>query len=134
MDRVFLDANILFSAAYGLSTLDQLWELSKQGKCILLASGYVIEEAKRNLTTEDQIERLGSYVARMETVPEVDPTIPFTIDLPEKDRPVLMAAAAAKADYLLTGDRRHFGRYFGQVVLGAKILMVRDYILSVTRP
>jgi len=44
-----------------------------------------------------------------------------------------MAAVCAKADYLSTGDRRHFGRYFGQVVLGVKVPMVRDYILSATR-
>ena len=132
MDRVFLDANVLFSAAYGLSTLDQLWNLSGQGRCTLIASGYVIEEARRNLTTESQLNRLESYLDRMEVVSEADPTIECNVDLPEKDRPVLMAAASSKADYLLTGDIRHFGRYFGQMVLGVKVLMVRDYILSTT--
>ncbi len=129
MDRTFLDANILFSAAYGLSTMDQLWDLSRQGKCILIASEYVIEEAKRNLATENQTDRLGSYMERIEIVPEADPTIVCTADLPEKDQPVLMAAVSANADYLLTGDMRHVGRYFGQIVLGVRVLMVRDYIL-----
>ena len=47
MDRVFLDANILFSAAYRReSGLKQLWRISETQ---LLTSGYAVEEARRNL-------------------------------------------------------------------------------------
>lgn len=128
MDRVFLDANILFSAAYGLSSLDRLWGLSKEGKCVLIASNYVIEEARRNLAYKSQISRLESYSAEMQIVPEADPSLKCPLKLPDNDKPVLMAAVSAKADYLLTGDIRHFGKYFGQAVMGVKILMARDYI------
>ena len=51
MDRVFLDANVLYSAAYlefsdlgRLCTLDDL--------LLLLSSDYAIEEARRNLAMD----------------------------------------------------------------------------------
>lgn len=130
MDRVFLDANILFSAAYGLSTLDRLWGLSKEKKCILIVSQYVIEEARRNLTTKKQLRKLESYLIGMEIAQEADPNMDCPMALPDKDKPVLMAAVSAKADYLLTGDIRHFGKYFGKEIMGVKILRVRDYFIS----
>ena len=53
--------------------------------------------------------------------------LPSTINLPDKDVPILMAALDATADYLLTGDKEHFGPYFGKVVEGITILRPRDY-------
>jgi len=128
-DRVFLDANILFSVAYGSPGLNRLWELAQKGSCVLLASKYVIEEAKRNLSAAEQLQKLDEYLSTVQIVPEVDPTITCPIDLPDKDRPVLMAAVSAKADYLVTGDVTHFGKYFGQTIMGVRICRVRDYIL-----
>ncbi len=127
VDRIFLDANILFSVAYGSSGLDRLWELAGKKRCYLLASSYVIEEAKRNLFDPNQIRRLEDYLSTVQIVPEVDLTIPCPIDLPEKDRPVLLAAISTRAQYLLAGDTLHFGKYFGQTVNGAKICRPRDY-------
>ncbi len=42
------------------------------------------------------------------------PEIPCPLDLPEKDRPVLLAAISVRADYLLTGDTLHFGKHFAR--------------------
>ena len=59
MDRIFLDANVLFSAAYrpdaGLARLARLWRLEGVE---LITSAYAAEEAKLNLTEEDQRARL----------------------------------------------------------------------------
>ena len=50
MDRVFLDANVLFSAAYLESSgLARLWQLADAE---LLSSDYAIEEARRNLALD----------------------------------------------------------------------------------
>ncbi len=127
-DKIFLDANILFSVAYGSSTLDYLWEISKKGHCLLLASNYVIEEARRNLTTKEQLKKLDVCLADVQVVLEADPALPCPIDLPDKDRPVLMAAITAKADYFITGDIKHFENHFGKKVIGIKICMARDYL------
>jgi predicted nucleic acid-binding protein len=130
IDRVFLDANILFSVAYGSPNLKRLWKWAKEGHCLLLASQYVIEEAKRNLAETSQFKRLQSCISRLRVIPEVDPQIPCPIDLPEKDQPVLLSAISARADYLLTGDSTHFGRYFGQTIHGVKIWRPSDYFAA----
>jgi uncharacterized protein len=127
-DRIFLDANILFSLAWGSPSLGLLWEWAEKRKCILLASQYVIEEARRNLVGPEQIQKLESSLPLLQIVSEVDPLIPCPIDLPEKDQPVFMAAISIKADYFLTGDITHFGKYFGKSISGVKILRPRDYL------
>ncbi len=41
--------------------------------------------------------------------------------LPEKDRPVLAAATRSRCDALVTGDRTHFGRFYGKTLGGVAI-------------
>ena len=130
VDRIFLDANILFSAAYGSPGLNRLWELARQKRCLLFASHFVVEEATRNLSHPEQKKRLEDSLSEVQIVPEVDPTLPCPIHLPEKDRPVIMAAISIEADYLMTGDSAHFGKYFGQMVSGVKICRPRDYLVK----
>jgi len=129
-DKIFLDANILFSVAYGSSSLDRLWDLSKKGVCVLLASNYVIEEARRNLTTKEQLKKLDACLVDVQVVLEADPALPCPVNLPEKDRPVLISAISAKVNYFLTGDIVHFGKHFGKTIMGVKICMARDYLQS----
>ena len=128
-DRIFLDANILFSIAYGSPGLNRLWELAQKKHCELFASDYVVEEAKRNLLSSEHLRKLEAFLSMVQLVPDVDPSIPCPIELPEKDHPVLLAAISIKADYLLTGDSIHFGKYFRQTVRGIKICLPRDYLL-----
>ena len=133
VDRVFLDANILFSVAYGSPGLERLWERAQKGLCELFASRYVVEVAQRNLKYPDQVNKLKSYLANVQIVLEAAPNLSCPIDLPGKDRPVFMAAVFARADYLITGDMIHFGKYFGRTVSGVKICTARDYLHS-SRP
>jgi len=133
-DRGFLDANILFSVAYESPGLDRLWERAKKGHCVLLASRYVIEEAKRNLNTPEQLNNLKACLSDVQIVLEANQSIACPIDLPPKDIPVLMAAIFARADYLITGDMVHFGKYFGRSIMDVRIMMARDYVLSKTKP
>jgi predicted nucleic acid-binding protein len=55
-------------------------------------------------------------------------TVPRGITLPEKDEPILLAAMEARADYLLTGDFQHFGRYFGKKIEGILIATPAQYL------
>jgi len=132
VDRVFLDANILYSAGYkDTSALRKLWELTEVE---LLTSFYAVDEAHRNLAIDKpgQIESLEQLIGTMTVV--ADPAeafaLPDGIDLVEKDRPILLAAIVARATHVLTGDKDHFGKYFGQTVAGGLILRPRDYLAS----
>jgi hypothetical protein len=64
MDRLFLDANILFSAAYraGAGLLD-LWKLKNVTLC---SSHYALEEARINLSADVQKERLTRLATVLE--------------------------------------------------------------------
>lgn len=122
MDRVFLDANVLFSAAYRSdSPLANLWKLKK---ITLVSSAYAIQEANINLETNEQRKRLDRLIKSLEILNEIpDVKLPDGIALPDKDRPILQAALATNCTHLLAGDLRHFGAYFGQSV--GKILNLR---------
>ena len=127
-DKIFLDANVLFSKSYGSPGLHQLWRLVREGSCLLFTSEYAVEETRRNLDDPDQLEKLETSLSEVVIISEVDPNLPCPINLPDKDRPVLMASIAMNADYLITGDTKHFGKYFEQTIGGVTICRVRDYL------
>ena len=129
MDRVFLDANVLFSAAYRPdSRLVRLWSLKNVR---LLTSGYALREALSNMNTAAQQKRLKILVKNVEIMEQIMETpLPPGINLPEKDRPILQAAIAMQATHLLTGDIRHFGALFGKTIQNVKILLPADYFTS----
>ena len=127
MDLVFLDASVLYSAAYRPdSKLLRLWGIKN---IQLLTSAYAADEAQRNLAEEAQRKTLTKLLESMKVAasgPAGD--LPRGIDLPAKDAPILLAAIQAKATHLLTGDKRHFGRYFGRTIEGVMILPPADYL------
>ena len=127
--KVFLDANVLYSAPYlAGSKLADLWNLSATE---IVTSFYAVEEARRNLAS-DRPEALVRFEALLRTtrvVPEAeDEVLPGSIELDPKDRPILFAAMSARADYLLTGDRTHFGKLYGSRVGSVRILPPADYL------
>ncbi len=129
MDRVFLDANVLFSAAYReRSGLRRLWELEGVQ---LVTSGYAAAEAQRNLPEGEPRVRLEALLADVEVGTEaLELPLPAGVNLPAKDRPILLAAVHARATHLLTGDVTHFSPYFGQTIQGVRILRPAEYLRS----
>lgn len=132
LTRVFLDANVLFSAAYRIDApLIRLWTTEH---VIVITSAYAAAEASRNLPDETQRTRLNLLLARtaMRDVHNV-PDLPEHIVLPEKDRPILQAAIAARAVFLLTGDRTHFGPYYERTIEGVTILPPATFFARIGR-
>ncbi|MBI4529617.1 MAG: DNA-binding protein [Deltaproteobacteria bacterium] len=126
MDRLFLDANVLFSAAYRPDArVRELWRLKG---IKLVTSLYAVEEARRNLDRPEQREKLEELIGRMEVLTSSPGERRLTIDLPQKDRPILLGAIESKGSHLITGDFTHFGRYFGKTVEGVLILTPSDYL------
>lgn len=58
----------------------------------------------------------------------VDSDLPSGIVLPVKDRPILLSAVAAGATHLLTGDVKHFGRYYRQTIAGVLVLAPAEFL------
>ncbi|ODU35163.1 MAG: hypothetical protein ABS92_15660 [Thiobacillus sp. SCN 63-374] len=109
--RLFLDANILFTAAHnpkGKAAL--VIELGQAGLWQLVTSAYALEEARRNLALKfpDGLERLDALAQGLRMSPDAAAR-DCPAGLPDKDRPIYRAAHACRADVLLTGDLRDFG-------------------------
>jgi len=124
---IFLDANILFSAALSGSRMHAfLGMLFEQATC--LTNAYAIEEAKRNLELKfpDATHRLDSLVKKCKLISAV--VTDLKVVLPAKDIPILGGAIAGEATHLLTGDERDFGVYFGKKIQGVKIVSPRMLI------
>ncbi len=131
MDRLFLDANVLFSSAYREDPgVQRLWALRN---VTLVTSEYAVNEARRNLAGTEQLNRLDRLLGPMEVGPSrtLDPVLRGEIELRDKDWPILGGAVAAEATHLITGDLRDFGPFMGQVVLGVLILTPAQYLKSV---
>ena len=134
--RPFLDANVLLGAAWTpAARLRRLWDLAG---VTLVTGGTTAAEAVRNAINKrpadpERLGRLAGLLMRCERVADArDDGRPLAAtlagwpaaapELPDKDRPVLLAAAACGATHLLTGDKQHFGPLFGHRVGGVLVL------------
>lgn len=116
MMRVFLDANVLFTAAHnpkGKASL--IIESETDGHYLLFTSDAAIEESKRNLAIKypDCLSRLDDLLSRFTSF-IADLSAPFPKGLPPKDAVSFQAAVACQATHFLTGDHRHFGPFMNQ--------------------
>lgn len=133
IQSLFLDANIIFSAAYKDGLSRALFRFGKAEKVKLITSDWVLEEAKRNLQIKCDkslpfFNREILPILRIES-PDISHWI-CLVKLHEKDRPVLGAAVVLKAAYMITGDARHFRHLFGKTVQGVTITNPRNYFQS----
>lgn len=123
--RIFLDANILFSAAKSPGAIQRLLTLLLEARHECWVDEYVLTEARRNLELKapNGLAVLERLLKRLRVAPlrprgaELDAGEP----LPEKDRPILAAAIHLACDALVTGDRTHFGPLYGRSIRGVTI-------------
>ena len=137
MTRLFLDANVLFTAAHnpdGKASL--VVALAKAGHWEIATSAYCVSEARHNLERK--------YPARLDALDEILSVARLVADvgeahcpiaLPEKDRPVFASALRCGADRFLTGDRRHFGRFMNrpEKTNGLIVQTVANFLEEITR-
>ena len=130
--RVFLDANVLFTAAHnprGKAAL--VIDLGRQGQWELFSSAYALEEARRNLAWKypeslDALRELAQTVRLVrQAVGGASPP-----GLARKDWPIFQAAATCEATHLLTGDLKDFGPLMNrpEETSGIRIQTVSDFL------
>ena len=130
--KVFLDANIIFSAAATDGAIRSLLGLIEDAGHECWADAFVVEEARRNIEAKspDATVGLEGLIKRLQLV-EAGRQIPPSADfgkLPDKDRPVLEAAVRAGCQLLVTGDRTHFGAFYGRTLAGVAIHSPRSLL------
>ena len=134
MSRLFLDANVLFTAAHnphGKAAF--LIALAAEGYWEVVTSPLAVEEAQRNLARKypSCLSRFADLLARITQVPP-GAGVHCPIPLPAKDRPILEAAIGCVATHLLTGDIKDFGPYMHKpdVCAGVMIQTVAHFLDS----
>ncbi len=86
-------------------------------------SRYGIDEVRRNIVSAQQRERFEALLDKTLIVSDWPPEmVPETVVLVAKDRPILAAAIYASMDYLVTGDKHHFGDLYGKTVGNVTIM------------
>jgi len=136
--RVFLDANVLFSAAQSIDGRARgLFTLAENKHCALVSSEHAIGEARRNLMMKafSAVKDFEDLLEHVQVVGEGGPGLLAWAagqGLPANDAPILSAAAGAGADLLVTGDRRHFGHLFGLTTGGIRVVTLRDALRLVS--
>jgi predicted nucleic acid-binding protein len=135
--KLFLDANVIFTAAYSAQGLSRgLFRLAAAGKRALCTSAFACEEAVRNIQKKvpDKLADMTTLVQQMDILPEPHPQWVIRAErlpLAGKDAPVIAAALQGKVDIFVTGDRRDFGHLLGRVLEGVKILTPADALAAV---
>jgi predicted nucleic acid-binding protein len=125
--RIFLDANILFSASKSTGSMSRFLDECLKKKHVLVADNYVWSEAEKNLSAKfpEGLDQLTTLKKRC-TIVNIPKNSASYNDvnplLPEKDLPVLISAIEVGCDVLVTGDKKHFGPLYGHVIHGVRIL------------
>jgi|SRR3989344_1559649 len=113
MNRVFVDASVLFPAAYSeKGAARELIQLGIREKVALLVSDLVLVETERNLTGKAS-GKLAAYQALIKTVDFIMVDEPTKAEVvaayaytPLKDAPIVAAAIKGNAEYLVTYDKK----------------------------
>ena len=142
MLQVFLDANVYFAGSAsptGGSAL--ILQLILKGRIEATASRLVLREAERNLRSKRPPKDLKAFhqflkhaKLRIIRTPPETAWKPYEGIIHPKDVPVLAAAMASKAAYLVTLDRRHFlTKTVSDKVPGLVILTPEDFLRELVR-
>ena len=134
--RIFLDANVLFSAAQSAGAIRELIRALQADGHALVTDEYVATEARRNIAGKAKADcqtYLQNLLSQIEISAAHFPANGHAVVqwLPEKDSPVLMAAIALRCDALVTGDRTHFGVGYGQTFDGVTIYAPAQLAMAV---
>ncbi len=135
--RIFLDANVLFSAARADGVIRGLLSELQTRKHLLVVGQLVVVEARRNLERKANpaaVAFLELLLQSMDSLNAAPRMVAADFDwLVEKDRHVLRAAIHMRCDVLMSGDFAHFGAGCGRTFDGVKILsprMTAELLLS----
>jgi predicted nucleic acid-binding protein len=123
--KIFLDANIIFSASQLQSPSWHLLDRLSRNATLIIHPA-VWDEAERNLLRKRPTWFAGLDYWRERIIQSTVIGPCPDAGLPPKDAPVLAAAIASRADRLLTGDLKHFGHLYGKTIEGVLVVSPRS--------
>lgn len=138
--RLFLDSNVVLSGLLSDRGAPRIiLDLLSLGLPFLMGSTgqYNLMEIERNLKKRMPgiIPVYKRYLPRLNLIvvpmPKQEALREFFEKIADKDIPVLVSAIKAKADFLITGDRRHFEKLKGVEKYQLKIVTPSEFIDSI---
>lgn len=131
---LFCDTSVLVAACGSASGASRfLFEQATSHGWRLVASPWCIEELERNL---HKLPSAAAQVWEKQIQPQLE-IVPNALTLDKllvfpksKDRPVLLAALAARVDVLLTLDRADFQESIGSSVYGMAIKSPGEFLMG----
>ncbi|GJL52126.1 MAG: hypothetical protein NPIRA01_33530 [Nitrospirales bacterium] len=121
MIRVFLDANVLFSASNIGGNIFRLVHLLIERE-EAVTSDFAAEEARRNVQLKRQpwAENLNALLRQVRVVPSIQFDLP--VKLSDKDQPILCTAIRYGCQYLVTGDKQDLGHLYDHRIEGVTVI------------
>ncbi len=109
--RVVLDTNVIISAVHFGGPPEELLLLANQGDIELFISAFILEETARVLEEKllwekRRIRRLTDALREVASIIEPESGLNVVAG-DDSDNRILACAVDAKADFLVTGDKRH---------------------------
>jgi predicted nucleic acid-binding protein len=132
--RLFLDTSVLLAASGSANGASRfVVREAKAHEWRLVSSDYCEEETRRNLSKVGS-SAAGAWARQIAPNVRLVRTI-VTLDKPlvfpkAKDRPVVITALAARADWLLTLDERDFHSKLGGEVYGMRIATPGEFLMT----
>jgi len=122
--RVFLDANVLFSAADVLSRTSEILKALVQLNHEAVTNTHAWGEVLRNISAKrpQALAGLKKISRQLEILDTFTPPLPLDIVCAEKDVPILAGAIDAQCTHLWTGDKAHLGQYYGRRIQGVMVV------------
>ena len=111
--KVFLDSNVVFSAAYSekeKSSSYIFFELQNLNIIKIYISNLVKFESVHNIKIKkpEKLDFLNELLNKADTIEDVDVYYEFAKTLPENDRIILSSAIYHNVDFFITGNTKDF--------------------------
>lgn len=130
---MFLDATVMYAASLRDGGCDKLWSLDGVQ---LVTNDYAAQEAWENLKQQPDPDacrdKLAGLLSRMEItrwLGDETQSLYCAWSLPDhNDIPILMGAIDADCEYLLSSDKKCFGKYFDRTLDGVTVKRVGAFL------
>lgn len=142
MDKLFLDANIIFSAVCSNSGASNfLFQLAKRKKVIWFSNFYAVNEAKVNVERklgQDKLILFYRLISEFKKIGGLNIKVlggeKYRNLIVEKDIPILVGAENMEADFLLTLDKKDLmNAKIAKLTLPFKIMSPGEYLRSLVK-
>ncbi len=131
--KVFLDSNIVFSAAYSGKEKSRsylFFELQNLNIIKIYISNLVKFESVHNIKIKkpEKLDFLNELLCKVAIIKDVDVYYEFAKTLPENDRIILSSAIYHNIDFFITGNTKDFLTFYNKKLKNTLILTPKDFL------